>query len=66
MPATGGFWSEFLDEGYWGNFNSLTITDIKNDGELEIVLGSDSLVQLREVVTSPLIISKLFLPAIIR
>lgn len=56
------FW-KFGEVGRWRDFRSLAAADIDEDGENEIVLGSSTIIQVREVIKTPYSFEQLYIPA---
>ena len=58
------YWTEYQNDGYWGMINGMIFADVDSDGQKELVFGSDSLIQVNEIISSPLIIINL--PIVVR
>jgi len=60
------YWPEYQSDGSWGSINGAVFADIDNDGQGELAFGSSSLIQINEIISSPLTISMTYLPVVAR
>lgn len=57
------FWEYKLD-GEWGFITGLSLSDVDNDDQTELLFGSSSLIQINEIITSSVQIQNIYLPAV--
>lgn len=57
------FW-EYKNKGAWGSINSVALSDLDSDGQLEFLFGSDSLIQIDEISMSTVDIYLAILPIV--
>ena len=65
-PALPSYWTEYQSNGRWGPINGMVFADVDNDDQGELVFGSNSLIQVNEISSSPLVIRSTYLPVIVR
>lgn len=58
------FW-EYKMQGDLGAINGVTLSDVDGDEQVELLLGSSSLIQVNEIVSTPVVFRNMYLPLIV-
>lgn len=55
------FW-EYRMNNHWGYLTGVAVSDVDNDEQLELLLGSSALIQVNEIVTASVVVQQTYLP----